>query len=117
MEIDEKFILEVWEKEIKKKKNVFEDVEEYKKMLRKAERCEESVRNALQPCDHDLLENYKDTLSELRDISEYISYRAGFRCMLGLFNIAFDDWNGKAVIKMIDGEPCICIEDETAPDE
>ncbi|MDE5985438.1 MAG: hypothetical protein K2H13_09315 [Eubacterium sp.] len=112
MKIDESFILELWEKEMKRKKNIFDNVDEYKEKLKKAEECEKSLKSVLQPCDYDLLENYKDILRELCDIAEYASYRAGCISMMGILNLAFDDWYGKAVIKQVDGEPYIFLENE-----
>lgn len=112
MEIDEKFMIELWAQEMKSKKNIFENIEEYKKKLRRAERCEESIRSVLQPCDYDLLEDYKDVLKELHDIAEFASYRAGCKSMIGILNLASDDWKGKAVIKQLDGKPYVFLEEE-----
>lgn len=118
MKIDEHAMIELWRNDIKDKKNIFENTDEYKKTLQIAEKCKNSFKNALSPCDYDLFKNYNKALKKLFSIAEYTSYRAGCITTLGVLNLAFDDWEGKAVIKMIDGEPCVCIEDEeTAPDE
>lgn len=96
MEIAEKLIQELW-LELQKPENSFKNIDEYKKLIQIVESDEEKIKDLVGPQNYDIIEDYKDSIDVLLDVSQYIAYRQGCQIIINYFSSLIEDGAAKQI--------------------